>query len=189
MDVLFVCALEEESAGLPADAEVLHLGVGKVQAAAALSSHLARHPHRPDLVVNLGTAGGLHGQPTGTVIEVASVAQHDFDHAGVCAFVGRPLPGGPIALPGPDGATGRLVTGDRLITDSRERARLADQADLVDMEGYAVAAVCERLGVPVWLVKAVSDGADGTTLTGWHAALDHCAQRLAAWCRDGGLLR
>jgi adenosylhomocysteine nucleosidase len=188
MDVLFVCALEEESARLPADADVLHLGVGKVQAAAALAGRLADGGARPDLVVNLGTAGGLHGQPTGTIVEVASVVQHDFDHVGVSAFVGRPLPGGPITLPGPDGATGRLVTGDRLITDAGERTLLAEHADVVDMEGYAVAAVCERLRIPVWLVKAVSDGADDTTVTGWHDALDHCAQRLAAWAGERGLL-
>ena len=44
------------------------------------------------------------------------------------------------------------------------RDRLAERADLVDMEGYAVAFACRRLGVPVRLVKHVSDRADDSAL-------------------------
>jgi len=186
MKVLFVAALAEEVGALADHVPVLELGVGKVQAATTLAAHLSRDP--ADLVVNLGTAGGLSGQPIGEVVEVAQVHQHDFDHHGVSTFVGRPLPGGPIELPGPLNATGRLATGDRIVTDAAERARLAAQADLVDMEGYAVAATTLAFEREVWLVKAISDGADADTVGNWRDTLALCSERLAAWADGRGLL-
>jgi adenosylhomocysteine nucleosidase len=186
MKVLFVAALAEEVAALAAEVPVLELGVGKVQAATALAARLAWDP--ADLVINVGTAGGLTGQPVGEVVEVARVHQHDFDHRGVSAFVGRSIPGGPIELHGPPGATGRLATGDRVITDADERARLSAHADLVDMEGYAVAAAGLAFEREVWLVKAVSDSADGDTVGSWADALARCSERLAAWADGHGLL-
>jgi len=186
VNVLFVAALEEEAQALAAHVEVCHLGVGKVQAAVALAARLHRDPC--DLVVNIGTAGGLQGQPIGEVVEIGTVHQHDFDHAGVSAFVGRDLPGGPLRLDGPSGASGRLATGDRLITSTSARARLAGQADVVDMEGYAVAATARALGREVWLAKAVSDGAGEDVAAEWPVALAHCSEALAGWAASRGLL-
>ncbi|TVR35858.1 MAG: hypothetical protein EA388_05815 [Nitriliruptor sp.] len=186
MKVLFVAALAEEVVALADHVPVLELGVGKVQAATTLAARLSRDP--VDLVINVGTAGGLTGQPVGEVVEVAQVHQHDFDHRGVSAFVGRSLPGGPIELPGPPGATGRLATGDRIVMDAGERARLAVQADVVDMEGYAVAATSLAFEREVWLVKAVSDSADTGTVGSWADALALCSERLAAWAGGRGVL-
>jgi adenosylhomocysteine nucleosidase len=183
---LFVAALPEESRALERHVPVLHLGVGKVQAAATLGAHLARHP--ADLVVNLGTAGGLQGQHVGDVVEVGTVLQHDFDHEAIGGFVGRPVAGGPLVLRGPPGATGRLATGDRVIVSEADRAVLAEHADVVDMEGYAVAATTLAHGRDVWLVKAVSDGADAEAIGSWRGALEVCGERLAAWAEDHGLL-
>jgi adenosylhomocysteine nucleosidase len=183
---LFVAALPEESAALSREVEVLHLGVGKVQAAATLAAQLATSP--ADLVVNLGTAGGLRGQRVGEVVSIATVYQHDFDHLAVGRFVGRAVAGGPIHLDGPEGATGRLATGDRIIVSVEDRAALAEHADAVDMEGYAVAATARAFGREVWLTKAISDGADADALGSWRDALERCSQRLAGWAEAHGLL-
>lgn len=187
MQPLFVAALPAETTAFVGHVPVLHVGVGKVQAAAALGHHLATFPERVEVVVNVGTAGGLHAQPVGEVAEVGRVHQHDFDHAGVSAFVGAPLPGGPIDLDDPGGATARLATGDRLVVDPAQRARLAEDADLVDMEGYAVAATCRRFEVPVRLIKAVSDSADADAAMTWKDALERCSAELTAWCDANGL--
>ena len=186
MSILFVAALEEESVALRRHVPVHHLGVGKVQAAAGLAALLATS--RAELVVNVGTAGGLHGQPLGAVVEVATVHQHDFGHAAVTRFLGRPLPGGPLDLDGPRGAVGRLATGDQLISAEVDRARLAPEADVVDMEGYAIAAMARSLGRQVWLTKAVSDSADEGFTTTWPEALSRCAEALAQWAVHRGLL-
>lgn len=188
MQVLFVAALAEESEALETSTPVLHLGVGKVQAATSLAHHLATLDRFPELIVNVGTAGALGDQHLGEVHEVSRVHQHDFDQPGLSAFVGRPLPGGPIRLPGPSDARAHLATGDRVILGRRDREALAADADLVDMEGYAVAATCRAFGIPVWLVKAVSDGADDETSMAFHRTLELCSKRLAEWAERRGLL-
>jgi adenosylhomocysteine nucleosidase len=186
MPVLFVCALPEESAALTTHVPVVHVGVGKVQAATALAAAL--HDRPADLVVNLGTAGGLRGQPIGEVIPIATVFQHDFDHREVARFVGRPVGGGPLHLQGPEGTHGVLATGDRVIADVDARTALAEHAHLVDMEGYALAATARAFGRDVWLVKAVSDGADHDAVGSWHEALTRCSEALARWAEGHGLL-
>ena len=57
-----------------------------------------------------------------------------------------------------------LASGDVFVADPAVRDPLARRADLVDMEGYAVAYACRRFGVPVRLVKHVSDNADEVAL-------------------------
>ncbi len=185
MTTLFVSALAEEVAALPSTAEVLELGVGKVSAATRLAGHLRERPD-VDLVVNVGTAGGLRGQAMGTVVEVGRVVQHDLDVDGISHLVGRTMPGGPLDL-GRAGVT--LATGDRFVTDRAVRASLATRADLVDMEGYAVVAACHALDIAVRVVKCVSDGADGDAAMTWQLAMDHCARALAIHLVDTGLLR
>lgn len=181
--ILYCSAIHEEAAGLPAHCEVLELGVGKVSAGARLAARLAAGD--VDLVVNLGTAGGLHGQPMGTVVEVERVVQHDLDVDGIAALVGRPMPGGPLSLAH---GTATLATGDTFITDPAIRARLAATADVVDMEGYAVVSTCRALGVDVRVVKCVSDGADGGAVTTWQQAVALCAARLADGLEERGLV-
>ena len=56
-------------------------------------------------------------------------------------------------------------------------------ADLADMEGYAVAAVAKAVGVPVRLVKQVSDDGTEQAARSWSDSMAACADELAAWVR------
>ena len=56
----------------------------------------------------------------------------------------------------------------------------AERAHLVDMEGYAVALSCDQFGVPLRLVKHVSDNADGTAHD-WPTAVAASAVVLGQW--------
>lgn len=76
-----------------------------------------------------------------------------------------------------------LATGDTFVADEDARARLARRADLVDMEGYAVAWAAARAGVPCRMVKRVSDEAGEGADRAWRDAVDDCARDLAAWVR------
>ncbi|MER5865308.1 nucleosidase [Kitasatospora sp. NPDC002040] len=178
---LLVVAAEEEAAHFGDSLPILLTGIGKINATAALATVLARG-ERPTEILNLGTAGALRSGWEGTH-EVARVLQHDLDTPVLRALTGRTY-GAPIGL---DLASGPvLATGDLFVSDPAARDRLAEQADLVDMEGYAIATVARRAGLPVRLVKHVSDeagtGADRT----WRESVDACGKHLAAWLREQG---
>ena len=65
-------------------------------------------------------------------------------------------------------------------TDPAVRDALAERAHLVDMEGYAVAYVAQELGVPLRMVKHVSDNADEGAME-WVALVDRSARVLGEW--------
>jgi adenosylhomocysteine nucleosidase len=174
---LLVVALEEEATHLHVgDLPVFVTGVGKVCAASALSALLARH--RPVRLVNLGTAGSLKPGWEGPHV-VARVIQHDFDDEAIHAITGEHY-GAPIVL-GEGGPV--LASGDAFVNDPVVRNRLALQADLVDMEGYAVARVARQFGLEVTLVKDISDGAGEGAGHTWKQAVADCAERLGVWVR------
>jgi adenosylhomocysteine nucleosidase len=73
-----------------------------------------------------------------------------------------------------------LASGDVFVTDPAVRARLAERAHLVDMEAYGVVYACREYGVPVRVVKHVSDSADEAALD-WPALVDASAKVLGEW--------
>jgi adenosylhomocysteine nucleosidase len=77
-----------------------------------------------------------------------------------------------------------LATGDLFVAEESARQRLAERAHLVDMEGYAVASAALAAGVPVRLVKHVSDEAGEGAARTWRESVDGCAQALGLWARD-----
>lgn len=173
---LLVLAVKEEAQFLDTELPVLLTGMGKVNAGIALASVLGRGP-RPSGIVNLGTAGALRPGWTGTHV-VGTVVQHDLDGRLLATLTGETY-GAPLTLP--DGGDVVLATGDAFISDEAARARLAERAPLVDMEGYALAAAAELAGVPLRIVKHVSDEAgDGAART-WRESVAECARALADW--------
>ncbi|MEV7565561.1 nucleosidase [Streptomyces tanashiensis] len=173
---LLVLAVKEEAQFLDTGLPVLLTGMGKVNAATALATALGRGP-RPSGIVNLGTAGALRPGWTGTHV-VGTVLQHDLDGQLLATLTGETY-GAPLTLP--DGGDVVLATGDAFISDEAARARLAERAPLVDMEGYALAAAAELAGVPLRIVKHVSDEAgDGAART-WRESVAECARALADW--------
>ncbi|GAA1137213.1 nucleosidase [Kitasatospora gansuensis] len=178
---LLVVAVEEEATHFGDSLPILLTGVGKINASVALATVLARG-ERPAEILNLGTAGALRSGWEGTH-EIARVLQHDLDTPVLRALTGRTY-GAPIDLDVAGGPV--LATGDLFVSDPAARDRLAEQADLVDMEGYAIATVAQRAGVPLRLVKHVSDEAGAGADRTWRESVDSCAKQLAAWLRDQG---
>ena len=168
--VLAVLALKAESDGVfeQAQVPVLYCGVGKVNAAIALTRELRRYVHAgqgPPLVLNFGSAGSrVH--PTGSLLGCHEFVQRDMDVRGL---------GFPLGVTPFDQAPARLAfeprfpqlpaalcgSGDSFATTATELA-----CAVVDMEAYALAKVCWHERAGFGCVKYVSDGAD-------HAAADH----------------
>lgn len=183
--VLCVMAAEPEyGPALKARIRPLITGVGPVEAAAAVGHALAElkaEAALPDLIVCLGSAGS----PTldhARVYRVSHVVYRDMD-ASVLGFPKGetpflpgssvlPLADGPASLP-----VARLATGASVVSGAGYDAV---DADMVDMETYAVVRAAARLGVPVLGLRGVSDGrSDLTELRHWTDALAEIDLRLA----------
>ncbi|MEQ6899661.1 nucleosidase [Nocardioides sp. YIM 152588] len=175
--VLVVSATEAEAAHVPDEYDVLVTGMGKTAAAAVVSRRLAALEAADGLagltVVNIGTAGALHDHHDG-LFEPGAVLNHDLSADALRALGEDPRER--LVL---SDSSVVLATGDVFVTDPVVRARLAEQADLVDMEGYAVAYVADLFGVPAHLIKHVSDSADESAHD-WVAMVDASARVLAA---------
>ncbi|PRI10248.1 purine-nucleoside phosphorylase [Leucobacter massiliensis] len=134
-------------------------GVGKVSAAVSLSAALAGGG--VERVVVLGTAGVVSDGPRrpslDEVYQIEQVVQHDFSLPSPAL-----RPAGETILPAPSRTV--LATGDVFVQNDAQRARIAALgAELVDMEAYAYARVCEQFAVPLQIFKVPSDFADSST--------------------------
>lgn len=172
MSVLVVIAVAAEARYLPAEFDWTLTGLGK--SAAAISTTRAILDRRPSLVVNAGTAGALRDGMEG-LHEIGTVVNHDMNADAIRALGFDPRER--LTLGDSDVV---LASGDVFVNDVATRARLAVDHHLVDMEGYAVALACQELGVPVRMVKHVSDPADESA-NDWPTLVDHSARELAAW--------
>lgn len=167
-----------ESANIP----VLYTGIGKVNAAYALTRRLAGYLHAGapmPQVINFGTVGSqVH--PTGTVLECHAFVQRDMDVTGLGVPLGvTPFEDIPARLEFP-ALFDRLPRGVCGSGDSFVMVKGAMECDVVDMEGYALAKVCWIERVAFTSVKYVTDGADHAAGQDWQSNLKHAADRFLA---------
>lgn len=175
MKPLLVFAMKEESQDVFDDYDVLHTQIGKVNATYALTRLIAQM--KPDLVVNMGTAGSRK-HAGGVIVNPTQFVQRDMD----VTFLGfekfqTPFSSDPVvvdygrrveALPG-----GVCGTGDNFdITEA------ANDFDVVDMEAYALALICQREQIPFLCLKYVSDGANEGADEDWNETLHRAAEAL-----------
>ena len=164
MNILLVVALEAELPDPPKDANIIYTGVGKVQAATKLSQALCKST-KPDLIVNYGTAGGVHSNITG-MHEIGVFVQRD-----MCAEPQAPRGTIPFSEP-PVGAihTGApevvCGTGDSFVME-HDPWFDSTGVDCVDMEGWALAYVAQQHGIPFRSFKYISDMADENAAEEW----------------------
>lgn len=175
---LVVSAVAGEAKYVPDAVPVVLTGVGKTAAAVATAKALAGMDTTDLVVLNVGTTGALKDGLAGLYLP-SQVLNHDVN-ADALRGLGLPM-ADILPIDGGDGTV--LASGDVFVADPVLRDRLAERADLVDMEAYGVAYACREFGVPVRLVKYVSDSADDTALD-WPAQVDAAAKVLAEWVRQ-----
>lgn len=163
---------------MPVGLPVVVTGVGKTAAAVAVSRALAGRDTSDLVVLNVGTTGALRDGLAGLFLP-SVVINHDVNAAAVRAIGLDPRD--ELVVEGGDGTV--LASGDVFVTDPVVRARLAERAHLVDMEAYGVVYACQEYGVPVRVVKHVSDSADEAALD-WPALVDASAKVLGEWVSE-----
>ncbi|MET0596760.1 MAG: 5'-methylthioadenosine/S-adenosylhomocysteine nucleosidase [Mesorhizobium sp.] len=141
----------------------LMTGVGPVEAGVVLGAELGRRQvvgELPDIVVSLGSAGSRTLEQTG-IYQAVLVSYRDMDASPLGFEKGRtpfldlpaivPLP---FVVPGIP--TASLSTGAAIVSGA---AYGAVEADMVDMETFAVLRACQLFGLPLIALRGISDGA------------------------------
>ena len=153
-------------------------GPGKLQATYALTRALDAADY--DEIVVVGTAGAIDARLDGTVYEIDAAIQHDVTD--IDGIVGQH-----VSLPrrvelGREGVT--IATGDHFVDDAEAVMVIRPLgAGLVDMETYAYAWVAAQFGVPIRVIKAISDRAQDDAITDWRTAVTACSAQLREYMR------
>ncbi|QXW25942.1 5'-nucleosidase [Acinetobacter johnsonii] len=171
-------ALPNESKGLfeQAGIEVHYSGIGKVNAAFKAFDVIQKTGCK--VLLNLGTAGSSHFDAH-ALVEVTQFVQRDMDVSPLGFAVGvTPMDDDHPAEIRLDSYFQHLPAGICGTGDSFEIGQPKVPCNLVDMEGYAIAKVCKKLGVRLVSVKYITDGANETAHLDWEENLLLGARKL-----------
>ncbi|MCL4432472.1 MAG: 5'-methylthioadenosine/adenosylhomocysteine nucleosidase [Epsilonproteobacteria bacterium] len=166
--------------------------IGKVFSAITASVMLERF--KAQTLLFSGVAGGISKElKIGDLVMASALCQHDVD---ITAF-GHPagfIPEGTLMIEadeqlrslatevavdmGIDLYEGIIATGDQFVASSERKAWIEStfNADALEMEGASVACVCQNFGVPFFVLRAISDTADGGASDDFDAFLKTSAQ-------------
>ena len=183
--MITICvALEAELPdGIKGDFNIIYTGVGKLQAATRLAKHLCSI-NKPMEIWNYGTAGGISG--ISGLHEVGAFLQRDM-------MTEPQAPRGSIPFTEPllgdiktqnKNAGVRCGTGDSFVMGPDPWFTDAD-IDCVDMEGWALAYVCQQYKIPFKSWKYISDMADENAMKDWSANVAKGAEIFIKKVRDG----
>jgi adenosylhomocysteine nucleosidase len=183
--ILFVMAVDAEyGPHLRARFTPLMTGVGPVEAAMVLSSfltHLDAQNALPDLIISLGSAGSRDLEHLG-VYQVSSVSYRDMDATAIGFEKGvTPMLDLPAILEMPitvqEIPSASIATGASVVTGA---AYDGINADMVDMETYALFRACTGHGVPMIGLRGISDGkSEVTQMADWTEYLHIIDEKLA----------
>lgn len=160
------------------DLIIAYSKIGKVNS--SLTATLLIEKFGAKTLLFSGVAGALNENlKIGELIYATSLAQHDLD---ITAF-GHPygyVPGVEIFTKTDEGLNalalkiaqkrglkltgGIIATGDQFVCSSEKKSwiKAMFKADAVEMEGASVAQVCAQLNVPFFVLRAISDEANGS---------------------------
>ncbi|ANK74567.1 MULTISPECIES: 5'-methylthioadenosine/S-adenosylhomocysteine nucleosidase [Ensifer] len=184
--VLYVMAVDAEyGPHLKGRIKPLMTGVGPVEAAVVLTRTLAELTAEralPDLVVSLGSAGAATLEQT-EVYQAVSVGYRDMDASplgfekGATPFLDLPaVVPLPLRIPGVPEA--RLSTGANIVSGA---AYETIDADMVEMETFAVLRACQSFGIPLIALRGISDGkAELKHVNDWTEYLHVIDEKLAS---------
>ena len=178
LDHALIMALPNESKGLfeAAGIEVHYSGIGKVNAAFKAFETIQKTGCKT--LINLGTAGSSHFNAH-ELVEVTTFVQRDMDVSPLGFQVGvTPMDHDYPAEIQLESFFGYLDQGTCGTGDSFETSLPKVPCNLVDMEGYAIAKVCKKLGVRFISVKYITDGANDTAHLDWEENLLFGARKL-----------
>jgi len=155
--IILVSATPKEHGGLRElhGIPIFQVGIGKINAASNLTEILWNE--EPDVVINFGSCGNLKGHKVGGILQVGEVF-NDLDTQGLSENPSIKLCNTGI----------KCFTTDTIYDSVHDRYTdsyldMINKCNIVDMECYALAQVCQQRGIEFQSYKWVSD--DGTPST------------------------
>ncbi len=162
--MLLTFALKEEEGGLFNDYRYIITGIGKVNAAHALTK--AIYENRPKLVVNLGTAGSFNHKIGDIINPIYFKDDMDLSSLG---FINRQEKG--LSL-----YHDQITLICKTVTNINHDKKY----ECVDMEAFALATVCHNENIPFACLKYVSDNANENAVNDWKKSLQLAPKALYA---------
>jgi adenosylhomocysteine nucleosidase len=157
--IAVIVAVESESPELVKQSGVYLSGLGKINAARTTTEIILQH--RPDLIINFGSAGGI--TVNSGLHRVSKLIQRDMNCSGLGYSPGVTpfeLNHDVIELDCQGVICG---TGDNFVAGQPPEIN----CDIVDMEAYSIASVCRHHQVSFASWKWISDTADHNASTEW----------------------
>lgn len=163
------------------DTVVAAAGIGKVNAAVCAQTMILKYS--PDLLINVGVAGGLDKDfAIGDIAVADSVAEHDMDTtvtgdpAGFISGIDRvymdcdknvaDLMEQAAKAVGLNVKRGVIASGDQFISSQEQRDKIIKDFSAIaaEMEGASIGHVCVMNDVPFGVLRAISDGANSDSI-------------------------
>ena len=172
MNKLFLAAIKEETVGLD---YFNHTGVGKINA--TYNTLRLIYIHKPKIVINYGTAGGVNSELNG-IVECTKFYQRDMDVRDLDFKLGEtPFDKIKEIIISENGYS--CGTGDSFVNK-----KIDMEVDVVDMEAYAIAKVCQLEKIEFRCFKYISDNADKNASIDWNENLELGAQTFSKFYND-----
>lgn len=175
---LLVFAMKEEAGLAFTDYNCIFTGIGKVNAAYYLMKSL-QNVEKPDLIINMGTAGSTAFK-RGEVVGINQFVQRDMDASplGIEVFK-TPYSDDPVVL-NYGIKMDNLPLGICGSGDHFEMEHNSEMYNVVDMEAYALALIAQREDIPFLCLKYISDGADDNAVADWNEEVKKASLALKA---------
>jgi len=179
------------------DIVIAYSKIGKVHAAIAATVLIEKF--KCTHILFSGVAGAINpALKIGDLVIATELCQHDID---ITAFGHEPgfIPGSktfiptcPTLLSVAEGIAiehnlkvikGCIATGDQFIHSQEKKDYILNQfkADAIEMEGSAVATVCDAFSVPLFLLRSISDTADMDANFNFEEFLDTATKNSSAF--------
>lgn len=170
--VLVVMALQIESENVleKSGCLIYYTGAGLLNSMYSLTHKLLQI--KPDRVINLGTVGSF-GWPVGSVVEIEKCVQR----GQVFSKLNRDISITTISnYP-------KVICGSADFIEEKQNVNF----DVMDMECYSLAYVCQKQKIPFHSFKFVTDGSAQNTETEWKSNLkkaQECFLKICLWLNE-----
>ena len=174
--IAFIAALESEFFTIHGPTKkIRYTGMGKINASRATTQIILED--KPDLILNIGTAGCLRKELLGKAFGVGKVIERDMNTEPLAPRGIVPLDTQLSVYESSFGSS-CCATGDSFVT-SRDPWLENQRVDLVDMELFAIAKVATYFGIEWKSIKYASDLADENAAKHWEEALEIANQKIS----------